>query len=189
MSKTIAIPAHEFGQVRVFSLSMSDAEARALKANQSEGGSPPPLELALGSEALNDGHVEVFAVADLGDMGLAGFLVEGAGIPRADVEADRLRLAALDGWVMIVYSSAFQGIEQVLNPSAQLTLVASYRQEEMDWTAPVNLSTPSALPQYEDTPEPAPRKRPSDAAMSGRIAMLALIVAFLVVGLMIWIGG
>jgi len=37
--------------------------------------------------------------------------------------------------------------------------------------------------------EPKPRKSPSDAAMSGRIAMLALVVLAVLVGLMIWVGG
>lgn len=39
----------------------------------------------------------------------------------------------------------------------------------------------------EDRPEPPPRPRPSDAAISGRVATAALVVIFALVGLMIWI--
>ncbi len=189
---SIDIPANENGVVRVFTLSMTDEQARALKANTKDlaggNGASSLQELALGSMALNDVHVEVFPIADLGDMSLADYLVEGAGVTKKAINADRFKLSSLDGWLMIVYSSAFRGLKQRLNPSAQLTLVGTYPQTGTDWSAPVDLSTPSALPRGPDAPERQPKKRPSDAAMSGRIAMTALLIAFFVVGLMIWVG-
>ena len=48
--------------------------------------------------------------------------------------------------------------------------------------APRSITTDSA----KGTLPPA-RKKPSDAAMSGRIATLALLVLFALVGVMIWI--
>jgi hypothetical protein len=172
---------------------MEDENARALKENSAAntaGTSASSLqELALGSAAFDPAHAEVFPISDLGDMPLATYLVEGAGVDPETLQADRFKLTSLEGWIMVVYSSAFKGRAQTLTPSAQVTLVGAYPQEGVDWTAPVDLSTPSALPQAPDLPEPEAPKRPSDAAMSGRIAMLALVVAFLVVGLMIWVGG
>lgn len=188
---SLQIPANETGVIRVFALSMSTEKARALKAGMSEnngnshGGS---LRQLLGGAALDASHVELFALADLGDMALADYLVEGAGAEPKVVEPDRLKLSALDGWVMIVYSSAFLGMQQVLTPTSELRLIGTYAQEGTDWGARIDLSTPSARPRGSGMSEPAPKKRPSDAAMSGRIAMLALLVAFAVVGLMLWVG-
>ena len=190
---SLEVTASEAGLVRVFALSMSDDQAKALKANSADGiegtDASSLQEPALGATTLNDDHVEVFPVSDLGDMALPDYLTEGAGIARDTLEADRFKLASLEGWVMVVYSTAFRGMAQTLSPSAQLTLVGTYPQEGIDWSPQIDLSTPSALPQKEDTGEPVPKKRPSDAAMSGRIATLALLVMFLLVGLMVWIAG
>lgn len=187
---TLDVRANESGVVRIFALSMEDEKAQALKANSGiggTGGGSSLKELALGAAALDPEHVEVFPIDDLGEMALPDYLVEGAGAKATEIDADRFKLSSLEGWVMIVYSSAFRGVAQSLSPSSQLTLIGSYGQEGTEWSAPVDLSTASALPQETETP--APKKRPSDAAMSGRIAMLALLVAFFVVGLMLWVGG
>ncbi|MEM9578502.1 MAG: hypothetical protein AAF999_16000 [Pseudomonadota bacterium] len=184
----IEIPANESGVVRVFSLSMSEEEARAFQANSDSNGGSTLQELALGAIALNDAFVEVFPLTDLGDMALADYLLQGPGVEPPMIEPDRRKLSALEGWVMVVYSRAFKGAAQTLAPSSQLTLIGTYAEEGTDWSAPVDLSTPSALPQQPPPEEPAAKKRPSDAAMSGRIAMVALLVAFFVVALMFWVG-
>ena len=188
---SLEIPANETGIVRVFALSTGEEQARALKANTSEGTEGTHAsslqQLALGSMALNDNHVEVFPVSDLGDMALADYLIEGAGVTPQNAEADRFKLSSLDGWVMVVYSSAFRGVKQRLNPSSQLTLVGTYPQESIDRSSVIDLSTPSALPRGPETQEPNEKKRPSDAAMSGRIATVTLLVMFLLVGLMVWV--
>lgn len=190
---SLDIPANENGIIRVFTLSMSDEQARALKANSKdlagENGASSLQELALGSTTLNDAHTEVFPISDLGDMTLADYLIEGAGATEEAINADRFKLSSLEGWVMVVYSNAFRGIKQRLNPSAQLTLVGTYPQTGTDWSAPLDLSTPSALPRGPEASEPEDEKRPSDAAMSGRIATVALLVMFLLVGLMVWVAG
>jgi hypothetical protein len=185
MSRKITIPANEAGLVRVFSLSLTDEEAKTIKANE---GTPSPQAQALGVADLDPAHVEVFALADLGDMSLADYLIEGAGALPKPLHADRSKLAALEGWVMVVYSSAFGDSAVEAHPAPVLTLIGTYPQEGLDLSAPIDLSTPSALPREAESPEPPAKKRPSDAAMSGRIAMLALLVAFFVVGLMIWVG-
>ena len=190
---SLDVKANEAGVVRVFALSMGDDQAKALKANTADGTEGTDAsslqELALGATTVNDDHVEVFPVSDLGDMTLPDYLKEGAGVATQALDADRFKLASLEGWVMVVYSTAFRGVAQTLSPSAQLTLVGTYAQEGIDWSPQIDLSTPSALPQKDDAAAPAQKKRPSDAAMSGRIATLALLVMFLLVGLMVWIAG
>ena len=186
MTRAITVPAAEAGLVRVFALSLQAAEAQHLKDNPRAESGPTPQEDALGATALNSTHVEVFALADLGDMSLPDYLAEGPGVARDALEADRAKLSALEGWVMIVYSSAFGGAAQQLTPAPALTLIGTYPQEGVDWSDQVDLSTTSALPYQEDA-APA-RKKPSDAAMSGRIATAALLVLFALVGLMVWVG-
>lgn len=178
MSNSIEVKSAERGLVRVFSLSMDNVAALALKE------SPEALAQALGT-AVNATHAEVFVIADLGDMPLADYLIEGPGISADVLAPERARLGALEGWVMIVYSGAFGGAAATLHPAPELTLIGTYPQEGIDWTDTVDLSTPSALPYQDDAPPV--RKKPSDAAMAGRVATAALLVLFLLVGLMIWV--
>ena len=179
MTKEIAIPANEALHIRVFALSLSAAEAKTLTDR---------LEHALGARGLNPDGVEVFACDALGDMPLSTFLVEGHDAQPDPVMADRGRLDALEGHVMLVHASAFGGEAMTLSPQPALTLIGTYPQQGIDTTSRIDLETPSAQPQPA-TPEPPAKKRPSDAAMSGRIAMVALLVAFGVVALMLWVGG
>lgn len=180
MSKALKITSAERGLVRVFSLSMSETAAEALK------GDADKLQAAIGAP-VNPAHVEVFALKDLGDMSLAEYLVEGPGVDTKALDTDRIKLGALEGWVLIVYSSAFAGVTGQVTPRADLTLIGTYPQEGVDWSDTVDLSTPSALPYQNATP--TVRKTPSDAAMAGRVATAALLVIFALVGLMIWVGG
>ncbi|MEM1351663.1 MAG: hypothetical protein AAGF27_04930 [Pseudomonadota bacterium] len=182
MSKAINIAPSEVGLIRLFALSLSDDEARQLK--EDNDAKPHPVELALGATSLNRAHIEVFAIADLASMPLADYLIEGPGAEETAIEPDRAKLAALEGWVMIVYSSAFAGHKLTISPVPELTLIGTYPQDGIDWSSRVDLSTPSAKPQSTST---GSGKKQSDAAMSGRIATLALIVAFGVVALMVWV--
>jgi len=185
MTKPIEVASHESGLVRVFALSLDETAAQKLKDNAPTDGAAPQ-DRALGG-TVDSTRTEVFALSDLGEMSLPDYLLEGPGVQSEPLEKDRAKLAALSGWVMIVYSSAFGGTAQTLTPARELTLIGTYPQEGVDWRDDVDLSTPSALP-YQDTNAPA-RKRPSDAAMSGRVATVALLVLFALVGLMVWVAG
>ncbi|WP_282062823.1 hypothetical protein [Roseobacter litoralis] len=188
MINTISVPALESGVIRVFALSLSEADAKTLRDSASSQDTQSALNDALGAKKLDLQHVEVFAIADLSEMALADYLLEGAGATPSSLEKDRGKLSALDGWVMVVYSSAFGGVAQEITPAPELTLIGSYPQEGADWTGGVDLRTPSAAPNQDPPEYPPVKKRPSDAAMSGRIATVALLVAFGVVGLMLWVG-
>ena len=119
----------------------------------------------------------------LADYGLADYLIEANGMDPASVDPDRARLDALTGPVLLVLSGALaDGIDR-LAPRAPLTLVGRYT-ETPDFTLRPPLRSDAASGAIGD----APAKRPSDAAMSGRIATLALLVLFALVGVMIWVG-
>lgn len=182
---TLLVKANEHGLVRVFALSMTDAEANSLKRNISEGDdNPSPQEIALGATSLDSDYVEVFPVKDLADLGLFGYLETGNGINPDQLAPDRQKLDALDGWVLCVYSAAFGGQAQQLSPGAKLTLIGTYSEPGVDWSETHTLTSDAA--RIDASPA---KKSPSDAAMSGRIAMAALIFIFALTFLMVWIAG
>jgi len=180
MTTPISVPAHETGVIRVFSLSMTDAEAKALRDD------PDAKNAVLGCN-VNKDFVEIFPIADLDDIGLLGYLTLGNGVPAQELVPDRSKLEKLSGWVLIVFSQAFGGQPATLAPQPALTLIGTYGEARTDWRATQTVTAEAAKP-FTAPPETV-KKKPSDAAMSGRIATLALIVMFALTGLVIWIAG
>ncbi|WP_415921374.1 hypothetical protein [Tateyamaria sp. SN6-1] len=181
MKPTISIPAREQGAVRVFALSMTDPEAKALRD------SADAVAEALGLGAVDMDHVTVFPLSDLDGVGLTGFLHEGAGVPMDDLAPDRAKLDKLSGWAMVVYSSAFEGRAVTLQPASALTLIGTYGAVQTDYSSDETLSAEAAKP-FSGT-APKTKKKPSDAAMSGRIATLVLILLAIFTYIFITIGG
>ncbi|MEM6372092.1 MAG: hypothetical protein AAF727_04850 [Pseudomonadota bacterium] len=183
MSAQITIAANERGRVRVFALSLPTEEVR--KRTQTRDG----MFALLGpSGALDDAHIALFEVADIQEIGLSGYLVEGGDVTDADIAPDRAKLDKLGGWVMVVYSSAFGDAEMTLTPVPEMTLIGTYGQHPTDWRATETIQSKSAEP-YSAPPETAKKKKPSDAAMSGRVATMVLIVLALFTVIFIWIAG
>jgi hypothetical protein len=180
MSNPISIPANEVGVIRVFALSMSGAEAEALKDD------PQALQSVLGTQVDAD-QIEVFPVSDLEGVGLVGYLAEGNAVPLDQLAPDRAKLDRLGGWVMIVFSRAFGDQAASLSPAPELTLIGTYGEIRTDWRATETVEADSAKP-YSAPPETV-KKRPSDAALSGRVAMIVLILLGLFTWAMIWIAG
>lgn len=174
--KPIEIPQNEHGVVRVFTLSMTGAEARALRDN---GGPTSPQEKALGAALADAGGVEIFAVSDLGALGLAGYLREGIDADEAQISRDRAKLAAVDGWVMVVYSAAFGGAAATLRPIPALTLLGTYTMMRPNRDA-IPLESAAAQPYTgvpDATPPVAPGGRPAGAmVVVGLVVLTALIL-------------
>ncbi|MFK7878097.1 MAG: hypothetical protein AB8B71_20395 [Paracoccaceae bacterium] len=171
---SLTVNAHERGLVRVFALSMTNAQAKALKASKDSK--------VLGLSAWDTKYVEVFPLSDLEDLGLIGYLETGCGVDPADLKPDRQKLMHLTGWVLLVYSAAFSGQAVKLAPNSGLALIGTYGEPEADWADAQVLSSEAA--QISTAPV---RKKPSDAAMSGRIATMALLVLFALTALMVWV--
>ncbi len=168
----ITVKPGELGTTRVFSLSMPDAEARALSQDAS-------AQMALlGTQGLNPAGIEVFALSDLGEMGLLGYLREGTDARDADLQRDASRLAALDGWVMLVHSLSFGGNAATLNTGSALTLIGTYAQEAAP-TSKIPLEAEAAKP-YTGTKEVTPAKAPGQGR-GGSLIVGALILLVLVV--------
>ncbi len=182
MSDRIEIKSSETGIVRVFAVDISTDEIGAFTARNGRW----PLREALGAETLDPEHIQVFDAADLTGVGLPGYLIDGHAIPEDQIAPLRGRLEAQTGTVMVITSSAFSSTAQVLTPRAPLRLIASFSEAHTPITFGA-LPDASAQPQQPDPDTPAPRKKPSDAAMSGRVAMVVLLVLALLVAVMVWI--
>lgn len=182
MSERIHIKSGEHGVVRLFAVDLPAEEIAAFTRRNGTW----PLRDSLGAERLDPDKVEVFDVADLSGVGLAGYLEEGMGIAPEQIAPMRAQIDALRGAVLVLPSSAFGGTEQTLAPRAPLRLVARFSEER----EPVSFDP---LPDESAQPTaPAPPARPepkaaSDAAMSGRVAMIALLVLAVLVAVMVWI--
>lgn len=179
----IEIPKGERGVVRVFALSLDEAAAKALKSHETtDTNRDSPIEAALGAIGVNADFVEIFPLKDVAEIGLAAYLEEGNGIEPAQLDPDRQKLAALEGWVMLVYSAAFEGRGATLRPAPDLTLVGTYSEPGADWSDRTRLTSAAA----EGTAAPA-RKELSKAAISGRVAAIVLLVLFVLTAVVVWI--
>ena len=124
------IKAGETGVVRLFALGASDGgDAPALPMDAEQLGD------ALGVFALDSAHVDLIDIADLGEIGLTGYLRDGMGIAQGEIDAARAQLTGLRGCVAIVRSAAFCGAEVTLNARAPLRWVATFGEVPMDLTA------------------------------------------------------
>lgn len=126
---TLNVVPNERGCIRIFELDLSNEDLRKLKNPQGES---PSTEAAvahmLGLDWLNADYIEMFDVADLDELGLAGYLTQGNGVAPASIEADRTRLGEIKGWVLILYSSAFDGKSAQLSPNRQLSFVGTWQE-------------------------------------------------------------
>lgn len=167
MADVVHIPAGERGHIRVFRLDMRPEQARFLRE-------PGALAQVLGIDGIDLGHVEIFPLGDLEDLGLAGYLTEGCGIPAEDIAADRETLDALEGHVLLLRSRAFQGAETRLTPAEQIIPVATYAEPDPKWSAQ-KVTSESARPQPRLSPRESRRK---SRRIGGTITMVVLALIF-----------
>lgn len=164
----------EKGLVRLFALDMPPERARFLRE-------PGAAAQVLGVDGLDPAEVEVFPVRDLEDLGLDGYLAEGCGIAPDRLAADRDRLRALDGWVMVVRSRAFGEKGATLRPDPAVRLVVTYAEPGTDWSAGPIRARPAA-PGL-GTGRTAPRQA---RAQARRIGAAIFTVVMLVVAAIVW---
>lgn len=169
----IHIPAGERGVIRLFALGMRPEQAAFLKE-------PGALAQVLGIEALDMEQVEIFPVSDLEDIGLTGYLTEGCGVPRTQIEEDREMLQALEGHVLLIRSRAFGGEETRLTPADQIVLKGTYGERRTNWKAAPETAE-SAKPN--SAPKLSPREARSQARRIGA-ALFAIVMAL--IALAVW---
>ena len=175
MAQTVHLPA--FAPKLALVLAVNEAEP-GLEAAKTDAAKRAVIETLLGKEGVKLSHVDLMAIDDLDELGLSGYLAEGPGIADSELAPHRARLDALIGYVLVLYSGAFK-TDTDITLGKELTLIATLKQDPTSWDAGQVLESKAAT-------EPMPaKKKPSDAAMSGRIAMLALLVIALLTWAMI----
>lgn len=140
-----------------------------------------PLRDALGVRHLDADFIEVFDAATLADYGFARYLTEAQGMDAGSVAPDAAQLDALRGWVAILDAQALSN-DETPAPQPPLHLIGTYVE-----TRALTLPEPLVAQSAEGTLNGPPAKRPSDAAIMGRVAMVALLVIFALTALMVWV--
>lgn len=159
----LTVAPHERGVIRLFSLDMRPEEAKFLRE-------PGAADQVLGVEGLDPEQIDIFPVSDLEDLGLYGYLNEGCGV--SENQLNRAKLEAIDGWVMVVRSAAFDGRPATLSPDPRLHLIGLFTEEATNW-AGGPIETDSAKPFSAPTPS-ADDGRPRRVG-SSLIAVLILL--------------
>ena len=183
MNNLATVSETETGVVRVFALVRPSDLARgtALTSDQ--------LEAWIGAGPLDESQVQQLWTDDLSEMSLQDFLTAGYAVNADDLTQSR---NALEGVMdlhptvlVIVRSPAFLTRPTRIGDEGPLHLVATLREPDASVTFQ-DLPNPDPEAVLQDPPQ---RKQPSDAAMSGRVATIALLVMAVLVILMIWIAG
>jgi hypothetical protein len=169
----LTIPAHDRLGLYVFQAALEPDEMKRDKASLA-----PAL---LGDADLDPAYVELFDVADLSDIGLAGYLTEGMGVPETALATDRTKLQAIKGPVLILLSKALHGREVTLTPDPRLSLIGTYREDR----PPVHFEPlPTAAAEGVLTPP----GQPVPALQRPRLAFVLLIVALALVAVVaLWL--
>jgi hypothetical protein len=169
---TMRINGSERDVLRLFALDLPPDEAGTFV--EGEG-----LREALGAEALRPDFVDVIRMDDLGEMPLSTYLQSAHGVTDEAISDTRAQVDGLTGVVLALPAQAFGGVSQTLTVKAPLRWVGTFGEERPETAAPALHSRAAR-----GTPGGG---KPSDAAMSGRIAAIALLVLFALVALMVWI--
>ena len=171
---------HEHGLVRVFNI--EDTLSADLKGANTYDAFAQVLQV----DSLNEADIQRVDTDALGDMSLSDFLRTAYDVRAEDIadHAEALNAVSTTGsTVLIVRSGAFTNRPVDLFTTGYATLIATLREPDSSVTFD-DLPNPNPQAVLEDAPQ---AKKPSDAAMSGRVATLALIVMAVLVILMIWI--
>ena len=168
----IEISEDDFGNIYVFDVAGEVTAAEAEK-------SPETLQELFGQVYLDPTYVDVVDTSALAGLKLSDYLHQGYDIPYENMNAEAID--ALEGHAILVLSRAFGGNKAVITTGERVRHITTASLQRA-YTQHETLRTPSAEGQVGGK-----QKKTSDAAMSGRVATIALIVLFAVVGLMIWV--
>jgi hypothetical protein len=171
MSRQIDIAAGEAGRIRVFAIILPPEDVRQDLARM------PASDLArrlLASPHLDTKSTEIFPVSDLSGVGLAAYLAEGYAVSQDAIAADRARLDALDGYVMLLFSDSFASAQATLTPGPDVNLIGTYEEFQPEGGGkPVRAE--SAKPYSGHPAKPAPA--PSRSGIGSIVILLAIVIA------------
>ena len=174
----MTIPKSERGLIRVFAVNRATAEVTQAIDDQ---GKPAVASDLLGSTVAQEGF-ELFPTADLSGVGLARYLGDGYAVAPDQLGPAHSKLDALEGYVLLLFSSAFEGRDVTLTPGPDVTLIGTFGEAQPDMTTHALES--DAAQAYSGTPRETPP--PSTGKRSGgSLVVLLLMGAF--AGVVLWI--
>ena len=178
MSQSITIPRGERGAIRVFAINRNPVEMEVALSRQPK---PDLARELLDAPHLNTLGTEIFPIKDLEGVGLAGYLSEGYAVPDEQLSADRSKLDALDGYVLLLFSNSFGGQGGTLDPGPDVTLIGTYGETQPDNSASA-LAAESAAPYSGAGARPVPiTNRRGNFLPIAILVMVALAVLWWVV--------
>lgn len=172
MTDPLRIPLTHDRAVWLFAIDLPDAEIDGFLASD--------LAAALGTDAVDTGQIEVIDTDTIRVIGLAKYLSEANGMDDATVTPDAAMLDSLRGRLLMVFRSALGTGGTSLKPNPPLRFIGHYAEPAPALHLAMG-SSPSASGVLE-----GPRAKPSDAAISGRIATAVLIFLFIFTAIFIW---
>ena len=170
---TLTLPANDHGLIRIF-------KVRTPVPAGLEERTPAALAALFGTDDLDPDFIDVVDTRQLAGLSLMDYLHQGYDIP--DTAADDPALRDLKGIVVLIMSRAARGRGVTLTLADTVTHVTTTGD-------PARLRIPAA-PVASAAAEgtvSAGKAAPSNAAMSGRVATIALLILFALVALMIWV--
>ncbi|WP_425093137.1 hypothetical protein [Tropicimonas sp. S265A] len=188
----IEVPAHEKDRVRVFAVNgdqnLSGVRQTFLSQLDSSAKRPPPGYISdlLGTPDVDPSHVELFPASDVAELGLTAYLQQALDVTEDSVIADRGKLDALQGYVLLVLSAAFAGRAVQLRPGPDLTLIGTYP------TAPLTQPGAKPLPTPERANMPPPDRAPpvqSARLGTGTIAVVVVVALIIAAALVLAVSG
>lgn len=140
----LEVRASEHKVYRLFAIDLATHHIPAFTRPKTNNIGDPeyPLCSALGLAHLDEQHVQILRLSDLGEMKLTDYMQEGLGISKADLVDHTERLNALEGHLAVVASAAFEG-PAMITPKLPVSLVGAFAEHEA-MTGFVDLSSTSA---------------------------------------------
>lgn len=173
MTATLTVPPGERRVVRLFRLDMPPEQVRFLREE------PAALADKLGVDHIDPAHADIIRIADLEEVGLSGYLVDGIGVDPAEIAPDRARLDAMEGHALVLLSRALGDEGAKINPGSGVDLVATYGQVATDWTAqPMQAESarPGSGTRIAPRKERARTRRIGGAIFAAVMAIIALVI-------------
>lgn len=169
----IDISRTERGVIRVFAISRPMADmARALKQQRKED-----LAAALLNHPVAADDFELFALSDLTGVGLPRYLIDGYDVDKQAIRADRAKLDALDGYVLLLFSRVSNTADVTLEPITDLTLIGTYTEPRASHAA-APIATQAAKLHSGNTRTP---QTPSRTRVGGALTAVAVLLALFLI--------
>ena len=168
------VPAFEHGLLRLWAFDGDSPTGRALiEALRAEPRNAGPANAALGAERVDPYWLDLVALRDISELGLAGYLRQGYDVPQDQLDAVDLSTGA--DHVLIAPSRAFADREQTLSPDPALAPIGVLDiQEDVGALRPME-------PAESAHREPSPAERPEPGPPAGRGLRPAAILILLLI--------